>query len=193
MNKVIGIPHSSICSDASLSFFDKFTNDLLLKYWNFKCRRMSYEKLVIQSKITIDEILTAHNLRSSYYQNINFEVTITSNKGWTFELSKAFYNQEESIILILLRDQAVGQSSYSICFDNDKGLIKGIKNMFHGLMIDTYFYDLESPLLNPNVLAALIVASKALKKGKVTSLQISNRSKYFGEMKLHHLKEIDLK
>lgn len=180
MNKVIGIPHSSIASDIHLSIFDKIINELRLQFWSFRLKKMKYENLLIDSKNVVENIISAHSLLNAYILNLNFEATIESNNGWKIEISKAFYAKEESIILILFKAQAVGQSSFSICFENENGVIKGIKNMFHGLLFQRYFYDLESPFLDPTVLAALKTAEKGLKKGKVTSVRFSNKPQEFG-------------
>ena len=184
MNKVIGIPTSSIASNAHLTFIERLINDLRLQIWSFKCKRMEYKRLVADSKYFLEDLLEAHKIKSSYHQNINFEATIESNKGWKIEISKAFYAKEESIILILFKDQSVGQASFSICFENENGVIRGIKNMFHGLLFEQFFYDLECPYLNPTVLAALKTAEKSLKKGKITSLSCSNRPQEFGLSKM---------
>jgi hypothetical protein len=184
MEKNIGVPISLTSYDSHLSLFDKLTNQILFKYWSLKCKNMDYETILTQSVNAIDEILETHRLKTSFYKNINFETVIKTNSGWTFEISKAFYQSEESIILFLFKDERFSQASFTITFRNKNGIILGIKNMFHGWTTDSYFHDLESPLLNPNVLASLLTAKEKIKKGTIRELNVTNERLEIGNKKL---------
>ena len=184
MEKAIGIPSSRGFGTKHLRLNDKIRNFILFKFWSYRCRNMNYKELLSKTIKTIEEVLEAHNQSTSFYKHINFETIIETNSGWTLEISKAYYHSEESIILFLFKDENFAQSSFTITFKNKNGIILGIKNMFHGWTTDSYFHDLESPLLNPNVLASLLTAIEKIKKGTIRELNVTNERLEFGNKKL---------
>jgi hypothetical protein len=174
MEKNVGIPNS-VSYDASLSLVNKLSNFLSFKYWSFRCKNMNYEEVLSRSHSVVDEILDFHKLKNHFYDNSHFEIIIETTSGWSFEISKINSVSEENIILYLFEDKSFARASYTIVFLNKKGNIVGINNMFHGWSTDSFFHDLESPLLNPNVLAALLSSKEKLKTGTVRKLIIKDK------------------
>lgn len=177
MEKAVAIPTHPVKG----SIIARCSNLISQTFWSYRCRSLPYKTLLQKTVGVVEEVLSAHSLTAKFYNNINFEVNITTDSGWSLDLSKAFTSIEENTIAILYKDTPNGQITYSITFKNINGTITGIQNMFQGFCIDSYFHDEESNTLNPNVLAGLLSAKKSLSRGVIAGLKMSNTPITFGK------------
>lgn len=183
MEKIVAVPtiktgkHS--LRKTGLRMFDKVAE----VFWSLRCRRHNYHTLLLKTIDVVEDILERHSLIDRFYAYRNFELSVETKIGWSLNLSKAYSSIEENIILILYKDMPHGQTTFSITFNNENGKIIGIQNMYQGFCVDSYFQDEESDVLNPDVLANIMVSRRHLATGKITEMKISNKPISFGPLR----------
>lgn len=171
MNKAIVFPASQPTSPLFARLYDYFRRRSL----SYQCQKITYTELMQKMITVIDEILDAHSMKQRFYNFSKFELTIKTDQGLQLEFFKAL---NENIIVMLYKQAHIGQDVYSVVFDQEENIIKGIEHMTVGFTTNFDFAEQDSKSLNPEVLVEYLVSRKKLMTGKLTYLDIKNEKKY---------------
>lgn len=171
MNKAIVFPVSQPTSPLFERLYDYFRR----RYLSYQCQKITYTELMQKMVTVIDEILEAHSMKQRFHNFSSFEITIKTDQGLQLDL---FKGPNENVIVMLYKQAHIGQEVYSVVFNQDENVIKGIEHMTVGFTTNFDFAEQDSKSLNPKVLVEYLVSRNKLMNGKLTDLDIKNEKKY---------------
>jgi hypothetical protein len=171
MNKAIVFPVSQI----TIPFYERIYDYFRRRCLSYQCQKITYNELMQKMVTVIDEILDAHSMKQRFHNFVSVELIIKTDHGLQLDVFKA---PNENVIAMLYKKAHIGQDVYSVVFDQEENIIKGIDHMTVGFTTSFDFAEQDSKSLNPEVLVEFLVSRKKLMNGKLTYLDIKNEKKY---------------